>query len=62
MKPKEPKPILTSIYIREKSTGNIVCMFPPTRDGEKRAERYRSLMDLEIVKIYEKGGQKYESN
>ena len=56
-KPKnEPKPILTSIFIREKSTGNIILQFPPTQAGERRAEHYRYLMDLEIVKIYSKGG------
>lgn len=59
---KEPKPILTSIFIREKSTGTIIAMFPPTRTGEKCAERYKGLADLEIVRTYEKGGKKYESN
>lgn len=59
---KEPKPILISIFIREKSTGTILCTFPPTRAGERRAEHYRCLADLEIVKTYEKGGKKYESN
>lgn len=59
---KEPKPILLSVAVKEKSTGTIICMFPPTRAGERRAERYRGLGDLEIVKTYEKGGKKYESN
>lgn len=61
-KVKEPKPVLTSIFIKEKSTGTIITMFPPTRTGERHAERYRGLTDLEIVKKYEKGGKIYESN
>ena len=59
---KEPKPILLSVAVREKSTGITLCKFPPTRAGERRAELYRGLGDLEIVKTYEKGGKKYESN
>ena len=59
---KEPQPILISIFIREKSTGTILNRYPTTRAGEKRAERYRGLVDLEIVKTYEKGGKKYEVN
>ena len=61
-KVKEPQPILVSIFIREKSTGTILVMFPTTRTGEKQAERYRGLADLEIVKKYEKGGKIYEVN
>lgn len=59
---KEPKPILISISIKEQSTNQIIAMFPPTRAGEKRAERYKGLAGLEIVKTYEKGGKKHESN
>lgn len=59
---KEPKPILLSVVVRDKSTGIALCAFPPTSAGEKRAERYRGLAGLEIVKTYEKGGKKYESN
>lgn len=59
---KEPKPILLLIAVKEKDTGSIVCMFPPTSKGERQAERYRGLAGLEIVKTYEKGGIKYESN
>ena len=58
----EVKPTLLSVFVREVSTNTIICRFPPTRVGEKRAERYRGLADLEIVKTYEKGGLKYESN
>lgn len=47
---------LLSIIIKEKSTGKIILQFPPTRNGVKRAERYTGLTDLEIVKIYSKGG------
>lgn len=50
---KEPKPQLIRVFVREKSTNTTICEFPPTRTGEKRAERYRGLADLEIVKNYE---------
>lgn len=59
---KQPKPKLISVVVREISTKTIVIAFPPNRDGEKRAERYRGLYDLEIIKEYDYGGQKYESN
>ena len=59
---KEPKPILISIAIKDKDIGDIIMTFPPTRAGKKRAERYRGLAGLEIVKTYEKGGKTYESN
>lgn len=49
---KEPKPQLKSVFVREISTNTIIISFPPTRIGEKRAERYRGLADLEIVKEY----------
>lgn len=62
VKEKEPKPILVSVSVRDKNTGTILCNFPPTRAGLKRAERYRGLVGLEIVNTYEKGGKKYESN
>ena len=58
----EPKPILTAVFVREKSTKTIICTFPPTRAGENRAERSRGLADLEVVKQYIHGGYKYESN
>jgi hypothetical protein len=59
---KEPKPILLSVIVRDINTGAALCAFPPTKSGEKRAERYRGLAGLKIVKIYEKGGKKYESD
>lgn len=57
---KEPKPILLSVFVRDTITGSIICMFPPTGAGIKRAERYRCLAGLEVIKTYEKGGKKYE--
>ena len=63
MKPKkEPQPILIVIAIKDTNTGTIICTFPPTRAGEKRAERYKGLAGIEIVRTYEKGGITYESN
>ena len=50
---KEPKPKLTAIFVREISTKTIISVFPPTRAGEKRANRYKGLADLEIVKYYD---------
>ena len=61
VKEKEPKPILVSVQVRDTITGTVIT-FPPTKAGGKSAERYRGLAGLEIVKIYEKGGKKYESN
>lgn len=58
---KEPKPRLIKVFVRELSTNTIICEFPPTRAGERRAERFRGLTDLQIVKYYEKGGHNYES-
>ena len=59
---KEPKPVLISVYVRDTSTGVTLCGFPPTEAGVKRASRYMGLAGLEVVKTYEKGGKKYESN
>lgn len=49
---KKPNPKLTAIFVREISTKTIISVFPPTRAGEKRANRYKGLADLEIVKQY----------
>lgn len=59
---KEPKPILLDIYVKEISTGSILCHFPPTAMGERRANRYKGLTDLQIIKKYNSGGNIYESN
>ena len=61
-KHKATKPILISVAIKDTTTNTIIANFAPTRVGEARAERYRGLAGLEIVKTYEKGGKKYESN
>ena len=50
--PKEPKPILVSVSVKEISTGTTILTFPPTRVGEKCAEKYRGLADLAIIKEY----------
>lgn len=62
VKGKEPKPILISVQVRDKCTGTILCGFPPTEAGVKRANRYMGLAGLEVVKTYLKGEKKYESN
>ena len=61
VKEKESKPILVLVQVRDSITRTHFS-FPPTQAGLKRAERYRGLAGVEIVKIYEKGGKKYESN
>ena len=61
VKEKEPQPILVAIVVKDDYT-NSTFRFPPTRACERYVERYRGLMGMEIIKTYEKGGQKYESN
>ena len=58
---KEPKPVLVSVVVKD-TILNISIPFPPTRAGEKSAERYRYLAGREIIKTSEKGGKRYESN
>lgn len=53
---KQPQPKLISISVREISTNTTILTFPPTKAGERRAERYRGLWDLEIIKEYNYGG------
>ena len=60
--PKQPTPVLTQIFLKEESTNRIIAQFPPTKTGERTAERYRGLADLKIIKEYNYGGKKYESN
>ena len=54
--PKQPIPKLISVFIKEKSTNTIIAVFPPTKVGERHAEKYRGLADLEIIKEYNRGG------
>ena len=53
---KQPQPKLISISVREISTNTTIATFPPTKKGERLAERYRGLCDLEIIKEYDFGG------
>lgn len=53
MKRREIKPKLISVVVKEISTNKIIIAFPPTKAGEQRAEKYRGLADLEIIKRYE---------
>ena len=53
---KQPKPKLISVFVREKSTNTTIATFPPTKAGERCAEKYRGLCDLEVIKEYNYGG------
>ena len=53
---KQAKPKLISVFVREKSTNTTIAVFPPTKAGERCAEKYRGLWDLEIIKEYNHGG------
>ena len=55
VKDKE-KGILLEINIKDTNTNEIICSFPPTRSGENRANRFNGLANIEIIKIYSKGG------
>ena len=55
VKDKE-KGILLEINIKDTNTNEIICSFPPTRSGENRANRFKGLANIEIIKIYSKGG------
>ena len=55
MKPKpkkEPKPKLLSIYIKDIDNNIVICQFPPTAAGERRADKYKGLAGIKIEKIY----------
>ena len=56
------KGILLEIRMKDTTTNEIICSFPPTRSGENRANRYKGLANIQIIKIYSKGGNQYESN
>lgn len=62
IKTEEAKPVLTAIFVREKSTQNILLKFPPSKAGEKRAKRYMGLADLEVIKQYTLGGIEYHES
>ena len=59
---KKNQPKLISIYLKDTETNQIIARFMPNRSGEKAVEKYRGLAGLEIVKQYDDGGYKYESN
>lgn len=40
------------IYVRERSTGNILIEFIPTRAGLNKANRYKGLADLDVIVEY----------
>lgn len=58
---KEPKPVLLAIHVTDTDLNSIICSFPPTKTGERYANRYKGLAGIKILKIYKKGGQVYES-
>lgn len=55
-KPKKPKkevkPLPLRYVVKEISTNKIIVAFPPTKEGERRANKYRGLCDLEIITEY----------
>ena len=53
MKRQQSKPKLISVVVKDKDTDTIILIFPPTRAGERKAEKYRGLSGLEIIKQYE---------
>lgn len=55
MKPKpktETKPILVGIHVKDTETNQIILQFPPTKAGERRADYYKCLANIEIIKVY----------
>jgi hypothetical protein len=59
---KEPKPVLLAIHVKDTDLNSTICSFPPTKTGERYANRFKGLTGIKILKIYEKGGKVYESN
>lgn len=49
---KEPKPIPLRYVVKEISTKRTIVAFPPTKYGERRANKYKGLCDLEIITEY----------
>lgn len=49
---KPPKPMLLAIHVKEISTNTIICSFPPTKVGERHANRFAGLADIQIIKQY----------
>lgn len=60
--PKQPetKPVLVAIHVKEISTNTILLSFPPTKVGERNANRYLGLADLETIKEYKNTVQEVE--
>lgn len=59
---KEPKPVLLAIHVQDTDLNRTICSFPPTKIGERYANRFKGLTRIKILKIYGKGGEVYESN
>ena len=57
----EKKPKLLMILIKDTETNSIICSFPPTEMGRKRANRFLGLTNIEIVEKYMEDNH-YESN
>ena len=53
MTKQQTKPKLISVLIKDTSTDTIICAFPPTKAGEKRAKRYEGLVGIKVIKQYE---------
>ena len=46
------KPILLAIQVKDTETNQIILQLPPTAAGEKRANYYKCLANIEIIKVY----------
>ncbi len=43
------------VYVKERSTGNVLIEFIPTRAGINQAKRYKGLADLQAIVEYFNG-------
>ena len=43
------------VYVKERSTGEILIEFIPTRAGVNQAKRYKGLADLQAIIEYTNG-------
>ena len=49
---KEPKPSLVAIHVKDTETNEVILQLPPTAAGEKRANYYQCLANIEVIKVY----------
>ena len=58
----ESKGELLEILIKDTDTNKIICSYPPTRYGKKRAAKLKGLAGIEVIMKYSLGGETYECN